>query len=299
MSSKADTRKQPRPAEASGTGKSKKAVDDTISAVPGEWRFSEDVSKGFDAHVRKSVPFYDELQRMVIELSEYFVRDQSVVYDLGSSTGATLCRLSEVHAGKENVQFIGIDLSESMIEEARRKITQPTVRFIHKNVLDVEFKMPANFVISLFTLQFLTLAERRELLGRVNEGLVEGGGLLVVEKTRAESSFFEDIWLELHWDFKRRQGLTPEQILEKANSIRGVLNPLTTEENLDLLYQTGFTRVEIFFKWYNWSGLLAVKNECLPQPQGPAAARYIARHHAATRHVESTTNPTAGEREDP
>jgi hypothetical protein len=29
--------------------------------------------------VRKSVPFYDEVQRMLVELSDYFVRDQSVI----------------------------------------------------------------------------------------------------------------------------------------------------------------------------------------------------------------------------
>jgi tRNA (cmo5U34)-methyltransferase len=248
----------------------RKPVDDTISAVPGTWRFDEEVSQAFDAHVRKSVPFYDELQRMVVELSEYFVRDQSVIYDLGSSTGATLHMLGEAHAAKENAQFIGFDLSESMVQEARKAVKWPNVRFFHKNILDVDFSPPANFVTSLYTLQFLTLAERRELLARINDGLVEGGGLLIVEKTRAETSFFQDIWVELYWDFKRRQGLSAEQILEKANSIRGVLNPLTTEENLDLLYQTGFTRVEVFFKWYNWSGFLAVKNNCLTE-QGQGA----------------------------
>jgi tRNA (cmo5U34)-methyltransferase len=261
---------------------SKKAVDDTISAVPGAWRFDAEVSQAFDSHVRKSVPFYDEMQRMVTELSEYFVRDQSVVFDLGSSTGATLANLSRAHENKENVQFIGIDLSKSMVEEARSKIDRPNVRFFHKNILDVDFTPAPNFVTSLYTLQFLTLAERRQLLARVNDGLVEGGGLLVVEKVRAEHSFYEDMWLELYWDFKSRQGLSADQILSKANSIRGVLNPLTCEENIDLLKQTGFGRVEIFFKWYNWAGFLAVKNNCLTQ--GTSSGR-----HATPSHQDTTS----------
>ena len=87
-------------------------VDDTISAVPGEWRFDKNVSKAFDSHVRKSVPFYDEIQRMVTEISEYFVRDHCVVYDLGSSTGTTLDLLSSAHAGKEDAQFIWIRLEQ-------------------------------------------------------------------------------------------------------------------------------------------------------------------------------------------
>jgi tRNA (cmo5U34)-methyltransferase len=234
-------------------------VDDVISAVPGEWRFTEAVAQAFDAHVRKSIPFYDEIQRMITELSEYFIRDESVVYDLGSSTGETLYLLSEAHAGKQNLQFIGYDLSESMVREAQAKVPHPAVRFLHANVLDVEFSPPASFVTALFTLQFLTLAERAKLLARICEGIIEGGGLVIVEKVRAESPFFEDIWLDLHWDFKRRQGLTPAQIIEKASSLRGVLNPLTVQENLGLLERTGFRRVETFFRWYNWAGFVAMK----------------------------------------
>jgi len=242
-------------------------VDDAISAVPGEWRFDENVTLAFDSHVRKSVPFYEEIQRMVIELSEYFVRDQSVVYDLGSSTGTTLDLLSKAHAGKQDAQFLGFDLSKFMIKEARKKVNRPNVRFYHKNVLDVEFSPPANFVTSLFTMQFLTLAERRALLAHICEGLIEGGGLLIVEKVSSEYSVFEDMWTELYWDFKRRQGFTPEQIIEKANSIRGVMKPLTTEENLDLLWQSGYSRVDICFKWYNWAAILAIKNQIVASPQ--------------------------------
>jgi tRNA (cmo5U34)-methyltransferase len=275
--------------------KTKKPVDDSISAVPGAWRFDAEVSSAFDAHVRKSVPFYEELQRMVVELSDYFVRDQSVIYDLGSSTGATMDLLASRHAAKENAQFIGIDLSEAMVQAARTRVKRPNVHFMHKNVTQVEFAPPANFIISLYTLQFLTLAERRQLLTRINAGIVEGGALLLAEKTRAENSFFEDLWLELHWDFKRRQGLTPEQILEKANALRGVLNPLSTEENIDLLYQTGFSRVEIFFKWYNWTGFLALKNACLVPSQSPTAASSSEVSKRVRRSAGLIVNPDAPE----
>lgn len=64
-------------------------VDDLITSIPGEWKFDEQVSQHFDTHVRKSVPLYEEVQKAVIEISEWFIRDNSVVYDLGSSTGET------------------------------------------------------------------------------------------------------------------------------------------------------------------------------------------------------------------
>ncbi|MBA2409341.1 MAG: hypothetical protein H0V62_06075 [Gammaproteobacteria bacterium] len=40
----------------------------------------------------------------------------------------------------------------------------------------------------------------------------------------------------------------------QGNSLRDVLIALSTRENIDLLSLSGFSRVEVFFQWYNWSG---------------------------------------------
>lgn len=86
-------------------------VDDLITSIPGEWKFDEQVSQHFDTHVRKSVPLYEEVQKAVIEISEWFIRDNSVVYDLGSSTGETISLLLQKHSRKKNVRFIGVEES--------------------------------------------------------------------------------------------------------------------------------------------------------------------------------------------
>jgi len=38
-----------------------------------------------------------------------------------------------------------------------------------------------------------------------------------------------------------------------------VLIPLKPEKNRDLLVRAGFRQVDIFFKWFNFAGFLAVK----------------------------------------
>ena len=70
-------------------------ADELITAVPGGWEFNEEVAEHFDEHVRRSVPLYDEAQQMVVDLSEWFVRDDSTVYDIGSATGETIARLMQ------------------------------------------------------------------------------------------------------------------------------------------------------------------------------------------------------------
>lgn len=248
-------------------------VDETITAVSGEWEFDDEVADSFDSHVKKSIPFYDELQRMVGEISEYFVKKGSVVYDLGSSTGKTLARLGQIHKNKEGVQLIGYELNEEMIDKADDKIHSDKVRFINKDIKDANFSPEPDFVTSLMTFHFLTLNNRRRVLNRIYDSMNEGGALLMVEKVHAENSKFEDMWLELYWDFKTRMDLTPGQILQKAGSIRGVLDPLTIQENIDLLHQAGFEKAETFFQWYNWVGFLATKNQCHSNPDSSHTTR--------------------------
>ena len=81
-------------------------VDDLITSIPGEWKFDEQVSQHFDTHVRKSVPLYEEVQKAVIEISEWFIRDNSVVYDLGSSTGETISLLLQKHSRKKHTRQV-------------------------------------------------------------------------------------------------------------------------------------------------------------------------------------------------
>jgi tRNA (cmo5U34)-methyltransferase len=205
-----------------------------------------------------TVPFYDEIQRLIIEVSEYFVRDHSLVYALGSSTGQILHLLSIAHRRKEDVEFIGLDLDASKFNEVAKTVNKANVRFDHEAIMNIDL-LPTTFVIALFTMQFLTIAERRRLLARVNQRMVEGGGLIMVEKVHGEHPCFGNMWTELYRDFRRRQGLTAEEILQRAQSNRGLLKPLSVAENRELLHQSGFGQIDIFFKWYNWAGFLAVK----------------------------------------
>ncbi len=234
-------------------------VDGLITSVPGQWKFDEEVAAHFDDHVRKSIPLYEELQSMVIEMSEWLITDGAVVYDIGSSTGETLHRLAEKHASKRDVRFLGIESSEAMVKSARAKCESEAVRFLHKDVMEVERFEGTDLVLSLYTFQFLALKYRSVLMKRIYDALAPGGALILAEKIQAESPRLEDMWMELHWDWKRRQGLTDEMILQKARSLRGVMFPLTLSRNFELLEAAGFSDTEVFLKWHNFAGIIAFK----------------------------------------
>ena len=236
------------------------AVDDLITASNGSWKFDQQVANNFDSHVVKSVPFYKELQRMVIEISDYFVKEKSAIYDLGSSTGTTISLLHERHSLKSNIDFFGIEESASMVESSKAKCNYPNTHFIFQDITSPTMSLEnASFITSILTMQFIPINQRVKVIQKIYDGLVEGGAFVLIEKIICDNSLFEIPWLELYWDFKERQGLTDSMIRQKSKSLRGVLKPLTLKQNIDLLTKVGYSNVEVFFKWYNFIGLIAVK----------------------------------------
>ena len=79
----------------------KNNVGDDISAGKGRWSFSGKVSKTFDEHVDRSVPFYKEGHQLIVDMQEFFLQEESVCYEIGCSTGTLTKLLSENNANKK------------------------------------------------------------------------------------------------------------------------------------------------------------------------------------------------------
>src|SRR5262249_27716653 len=75
-----------------------------------DFAFGEKVASVFDDMLLRSVPFYEEMQRMIAELAADFAVEGTNVYDLGCSTGTTLLHLAAQLP--QRVKFIGLDNSE-------------------------------------------------------------------------------------------------------------------------------------------------------------------------------------------
>ena len=80
----------------------KTKVDKKIFLKNKEWSFSKKIAPLFDYHINKSIPFYKDFQWLCNEVSDYFIKDKSNVYDLGCSTGSYTKRLALRHKNKKD-----------------------------------------------------------------------------------------------------------------------------------------------------------------------------------------------------
>jgi tRNA (cmo5U34)-methyltransferase len=220
------------------------------------WTFEGDVCNQFDEHVKMSVPLYSEGHEFIIGLSRFYLKDNSVCYDIGSSTGTLLNKLSAYT--KKKIKYIGIETSHPMYKYSIENNLKNDISYLNSDVLDVSFEK-SDFIISYYTLQFIHKDDRLKVVSKIYESLREGSAFVLFEKVRARNSYFQDILSELYIDFKQKSGFSNEEIFGKQRSLIGVMDPNTTQENVKMLKQAGFSKVTRVSKYLAFEGYLAIK----------------------------------------
>ncbi|NOK33330.1 methyltransferase domain-containing protein [Corallococcus exercitus] len=233
-------------------------LGDGLSAETAAWSFGGNTPQHFEDHVRRSVPHYDTGHELVLQLSDFFVRDGSVCYELGTSTGLLTRRLAERHS---KVRWIGIDIEPAMIQQAQAALARKdpgNVSFRVEDLSQMEFE-PADLVVAYYTIQFIPPRLRQEVINKIYRSLNWGGAFIQFEKVRGPDARFQDILTGLYNDFKMSNGYGPAEIIGKSRSLRGVLEPFSTQGNLDLLKRAGFVDTMSIFKHLCFEGYVSIK----------------------------------------
>lgn len=231
---------------------------DSIDVANSRWEFKGHVVEQFDDHITKSVPLYSDGHSLILILSDFFVRDNSVCYDIGCSTGRLSYMLATRHDARRFVRVIGIEKEEDMVKHAKRQYQAGNLEFCCEDIANIEFEK-SQLIISYYTLQFVEHKHRQAIVNRIYESLEKGAAFLMFEKVTAINSILQDVLNTAYFDFKVNNGYTYEEILAKAFSLKGVLMANTTEKNIELLTKAGFQELSVIMKYCNFEGYIAIK----------------------------------------
>jgi tRNA (cmo5U34)-methyltransferase len=226
-----------------------------------DFDFGKETAAVFDDMLLRSVPFYAEIQRMTGEIAADYAVEGTNVYDLGCATGNTFLEIGRCLP--KNVRFVGIDFSAEMLEQARQKLSQNGMKQSYELICaDLNEGVPvvdASMVIMNLTLQFIRPVRRHRIMSDIAAGINPGGCLLVIEKVLSKDSKLNRSFIKYYYDFKQRNGYSELEIAQKREALENVLIPYRVEENFELFLGSGFSHCEIFFKWYNFCGMIAIK----------------------------------------
>jgi len=235
------------------------------SARASDFEFDTKVAGVFDNMVERSVPFYRELQHMVVELARELAVKGGRVYDLGCATATTLINLHEALQDRAEA-YIGYDNSEAMLAKAAAKVKQAgladRIQLKLGDLMDDRLPLDRAGVVTMcWTLQFIRPPERLVLVRRIQQKMLDGGLFIVIDKILNDNVLTNRLFVKLYYDFKRRNGYSDEEIARKREALENVLIPYRIEENLKLFKEAGFRVAEPFFQWYNFVGFLCVKEK--------------------------------------
>ena len=117
----------------------------------------------------------------------------------------------------------------------------------------------SDLIVSYYKIQFIKPKVRQQFFDKIYTSLNWGGAFILFEKVRAPDARFQDITTQLYSEFKKKNGFTAEEILNKTSSLKSILEPFSSNANIDLMKRSGFKDILSIFKYVNFECFLAIK----------------------------------------
>ena len=223
-----------------------------------KFEFDESVASVFDDMLSRSVPFYKQVQELVIDFLALNLLQGDKVIDLGSSTGKFLINLN---SRVKNLNLIGVDNSKPMLKQAQNKTKAygvDNINFVYADMLEYDFSN-FNAIIANYTLQFIRPLNRPKLVQKIYSGLEKDALFIFSEKVVFEDKKFDKDIIDIYYDYKKKQGYSEYEIVKKREALENVLIPFTIKENISMCKEAGFSSVDTLFQWGNFVTFVAKK----------------------------------------
>ena len=224
-----------------------------------KWEFDESVTDIFDDMLARSIPQYEVMRDAVTNIACEYIKPASSVIDIGCSRGEQISRLIQSYG--TNCTYHGIEVSQPMINASREKFKGFECVSLHELDLRKDW-LPVDDVsvtFSVLTLQFVPMEYRLGLLKKIYNSTQKGGCFILVEKVIGGSADIDSLLTNQYYNLKHQNGYSIYEIERKRLSLEGVLVPVTANWNEEMLRLSGFTEVDCFWRWMNFSGWIAVK----------------------------------------
>ena len=220
--------------------------------------------EGFDNHIEKSIRGYSDLMNDVISLSRYFVEDNTNIVDIGCSTGKNTKAMMEYNSDHSpDANFIGIEIADGFEQDLKNRKKELNdaglynVEFIMKDIRKYQI-INANLITSIFTLQFMSMKDRQDVVNSIYKGLNDGGAFIFAEKINCEDGRLQDMMTFNYYDFKS-ENFDYQDIMTKEKQLRHMLKPYTYNRLKQMLEDAGFSEVQSFWQNHLFVGIIALK----------------------------------------
>ena len=211
--------------------------------------------------LRRSIPGYAASIQAIGTLAARHAQAGTRCYDLGCSLGAATLAMRKKIAVAD-CRIIAVDSAPAMVERCRDILAEEKsdtdVSILEADVRQIEISR-ASMVVMNYTLQFLPVDERADMISKIHAGMIDGGVFVLSEKVVDEDPQVEELLVELHHEFKRRNAYSDLEISRKRAALENVLIPDTVAAHKQRLNDAGFRHSGTWLRYFNFISIVAIK----------------------------------------
>ncbi len=204
------------------------------------------VADDFNNHLTGQLPWYNSfMDGMLFEIASYFVRKNSIVYDLGASTGNVQKRINSIIL-ERSAKIIPIEQNKKMLDNYWEDLG---VFVKNQDFTSMKYE-PYSLATSILSLSFVHPHIRKNFIDNMKSLCEVGGGFLIVEKFENRQGFLGTLFNRISWANKIASGQPIEMVVNKELGLSGVQFPLCDSEvgGFDLIYAYGDFRAYLYRK---------------------------------------------------
>lgn len=234
---------------------------DQVNVKGKSWEFNGEVAECFNDMLSRSIPDYNDMRRLTLEVGTNYVQRGTYIVDIGCSTGGSVAPFLNRFGAYNKYKLY--DVSKPMLKKCHDRFScYEKAGILEVSETDIKEgvpQVPSSLVISSLTLQFTPIEYRQKIVQSIYDSLLPGGCLLLIEKVLGYNAAINDTLVKEYYRIKQENAYTQEQISDKRKSLEGVLVPITAQWNEELLRSCGFTEIDCYWRYLNFAAWVAVK----------------------------------------
>lgn len=218
-------------------------------------------AQDYDHEVRKTIPFYDLFPDMSFRLIKALNPDPKLWLDTGCGTGTLVLKASGLFP---SVKFFCTDPSDAMLSETRDKLNKLDEQRIEiltpSNTQEINRNSDSFDVITaLLCHHYLSYEERIRATQRCYDLLKPGGIYITFETISPETEIGINSGLSMWKNYQLSMGKEEDEVKKHISRYGKELKPINIKQHMDVMKQSGFRTVELFWYSFMQAGFYAIK----------------------------------------
>ncbi|WP_094227609.1 class I SAM-dependent methyltransferase [Methanolobus psychrotolerans] len=216
----------------------------------------------YDTKISSVLPYYSFFHKETINLIRSLPSAPNIWLDTGCGTGSLVTKAIEQFP---DTKFLMLDPSEGMLQQAREKLSSCTperIEFLRASPTQ-EFSQKLDerpdVITAIQCHHYLSHENRARAVKICHELLKKDGLFITFENIRPLTEKGVDVGKKYWSEFQSTHGRNEEEIEMHLQRFDTEYFPITVEEHLKLLRETGFGTVELFWYSYMQAGFYCIK----------------------------------------